>query len=78
MRRLTVVATSMMIIVGLLAAATSARATVPGPSSNGRIVSAKETFGSEDTPIYTANPDGTHEHLLLPAGTNPLLRLRKA
>jgi Tol biopolymer transport system component len=69
MKRLMALATSLMITVGLLATTSPARATVPGPSPNGRIVYAKETFGSEDTPIYTANPDGTHEHLLLPAGS---------
>src|SRR6266568_1930198 len=69
MKRLVVLTTSMMMMVGLLAATGSAQATVPGPSPNGRIVYAKETFGSEDTPIFTANPDGTHEHLLLLPGS---------
>jgi Tol biopolymer transport system component len=60
---------TLMILLGLVVGMSPARATVPGPSPNGRIVYAKETFGSEDTPIFTANPDGTHEHLLLPAGS---------
>jgi TolB protein len=60
--------TSILVAAGVLAAAGSAHATVPGPSPNGRIMYAKETFGIEDTPIFTANPDGTHEHLLLPPG----------
>jgi dipeptidyl aminopeptidase/acylaminoacyl peptidase len=69
MKRLIALATSLMITLGLFAAANPARATVPGPSTNGRIVYEQETFGSEETPIYTANPDGTHEHLLLPPGS---------
>jgi Tol biopolymer transport system component len=68
MKRLIASATSILITMGVLAAAGSARATVPGPSPNGRIVYAKETFGTEDAPIFTANPDGSHEHLLLPPG----------
>ncbi len=69
MKRLIAFAASITITMGLLAAAGSAAATVPGPSPNGRIVYAKETFGSDDTPIFTANPDGTHEHLLVPPGS---------
>jgi Tol biopolymer transport system component len=58
-----------MIAVGFAAVTGPAQATVPGPSPNGRILYAKETFGIEETPLYTANPDGTHEHLLLPPGS---------
>jgi Tol biopolymer transport system component len=70
MKRFIAAATAtMMTALGLLIAVGSAQATVPGPSPNGRILYAKETFGTEETPLYTANPDGTHEHLLLPPGS---------
>jgi Tol biopolymer transport system component len=55
--------TSLTLIIGLAAlGAPAAQATAP--NQNGQIV-----FGKEDTPdgghIFTANPDGTHEHQLL-------------
>lgn len=68
MKRLIASATaSMMIVLGLVVATGSARATVPGPSPNGRIMFAKG-FSEDSARIFTANPDGTHRRLLLPAG----------
>jgi dipeptidyl aminopeptidase/acylaminoacyl peptidase len=40
----------------------------PGPQRERPDRVTKETFGTEDAPIFTANPDGTHEQLLLPPG----------
>src|SRR2546422_451264 len=56
MKRLIALATTMMIAVGLLATG-PARATVPGPQTNGQIV-----FGYDDDTgrMFVANPDGTH------------------
>jgi hypothetical protein len=56
MKRLIAIATTMTITVGLLAAG-PARATVPGPQTNGQIV-----FGYDDDTgrMFVANPDGTH------------------
>jgi TolB protein len=57
MKRLIALAASVMITMSLLVSANSARATVPGPRTNGQIV-----FGYDDDSgrMFVANPDGTH------------------
>lgn len=62
MKRLIALATSAMIAMGLLVAADSARATVPGPSPNGAILYGSALWPSEDTDTFTINADGTGEN----------------
>jgi Tol biopolymer transport system component len=58
------VTVSGMMLLGLVAATAPAQAKVPG--SNGQIVFTRYDPAIDDTHVLTANPDGTHEHQLLP------------
>jgi Tol biopolymer transport system component len=65
MKRLIALATSMMVTMGLLAAAGSARA-APAPSTNGQILFSRYDPTIDDDHLFTANPDGSHEVRLPP------------
>lgn len=65
MRRLVVFVTVLaMTLLVLVVATAPVQAKVPGP--NGQIVFARSDPAIDENRLYTVNPDGTHEHQLLP------------
>ncbi len=69
MRRLIIFVTSVgMALLGLAAVAGAAQAKVPGP--NGQIVFTRYDPAIDESHVFIANPDGSHEHQLLPDGAD--------
>jgi len=65
-RLIVLVSVAAMTLLGLVAGGGSAQAKVPGP--NGQIVFTRYDPATDESYVFTANPDGTHEHQLLPDG----------
>jgi WD40-like Beta Propeller Repeat len=63
-RLIVLVSVAAMTLPGLVAVGGSAQAKVPGP--NGQIVFTRSGPAADESHVFTVNPDGTHEHQLLP------------